>query len=326
MRQHLERGLSEENRQMLLKESLQRITIEVSGHCNRTCHFCPNEAGSRIDEHRLMSDNVFDRILRNLVQIDYQGVILLHFYNEPLADLENTLIRIGQLRQALPSARISFNTNGDHLRRGVLDQLVDAGLTSLTVSIYGPNPGNWNPEALSSALDRVLARVLFERTQCIDEVVLGDGSVRLLFDYRELDITFLVEHLAETGYDRGGLLQIGKRDERSAPCLYPFSDVTVDYLGQVVPCCNVYPDREEHKGYVFATIGTDTEDLFSVYASDTATSWRQTLLAKGPYEAPCATCTRCDAPEDAVPYDGDPFPALIELSTIRSLERLTSVD
>jgi cyclic pyranopterin phosphate synthase len=60
------------------------VAIEISTFCNRTCYYCPNS----IEETPVdfMTEKTFNKIIAQLKEINYSGVILYHFYNEPLLD------------------------------------------------------------------------------------------------------------------------------------------------------------------------------------------------------------------------------------------------
>ena len=72
-----------------------------------------------------------------LREIEYSASICLNLFNEPLAH-ERTYTAIDELSQALPGARIWFNSNGDYLSRKTLERLQAAGLKRIVVTLHIP--------------------------------------------------------------------------------------------------------------------------------------------------------------------------------------------
>ena len=149
--------LDYEGEKSVFKRAVSRIVIETSSYCNRRCKFCPNESGLRIGSDFLkktMSTEMLSEICDALSSIDYDKTILLHLYNEPTAD-PGLSDKVRLIREKLPATKISFNSNGDYLTRQMLRELLDAGLSSLSVSLYGPNHGEYDTDYLSNSFNRI---------------------------------------------------------------------------------------------------------------------------------------------------------------------------
>lgn len=126
---------SPQDQARMARAAVTQVVIETSSFCNRTCVFCPNVSGLRTNAET-MPMPVYDRILDDLVAIDFGGSILFHLYNEPLAD-DHIYPYLERARDRLPSARLGLNTNGDHLDADVVDRLAAAGLRQLTRNHVG---------------------------------------------------------------------------------------------------------------------------------------------------------------------------------------------
>jgi hypothetical protein len=120
-----------------------RFSLETSSYCNRSCSFCPVSNGARPNQI-LMREELFEKILWELHELQYDGILSLFFLNEPT--LDKRLFKgdnpwCSRIRQALPKATIYASTNGDAFR-SVEDiaALFDAGLTVLNLNIYDSGP------------------------------------------------------------------------------------------------------------------------------------------------------------------------------------------
>src|SRR5690349_4643456 len=90
------------------------VEIEVHSYCNRTCWFCPNSYIDRRSTTKLMDEGVYLRLMRDLREIGFSGVIAYSRYNEPFGH-EVFFERLAQAHEALPGATLHTNTNSDYL-------------------------------------------------------------------------------------------------------------------------------------------------------------------------------------------------------------------
>lgn len=93
------------------KQWFKVVEMEVNSKCNRKCSYCPISILPTLDVPEFMSDEVFKKILNELVRINYSGSISYHLYSEPLLrnDLEY-LVR--KVRNNLPNVYQILFTNG----------------------------------------------------------------------------------------------------------------------------------------------------------------------------------------------------------------------
>ncbi|PSB14684.1 hypothetical protein C7B61_02045 [filamentous cyanobacterium CCP1] len=280
----------------LLKQSLLRVHVEVSAFCNRRCGFCPNTNGSRINNKQLLPETIYLRILQDLQEISYDKLFGFHQYNEPLAD-RIILTRIAQARKFLPDSPLVIHSNGDYLDRDYLEALADAGLTGLNISIYGPNNGEFID---SYILGRMNA--LAKKLDLSFEMKIEKPRYRYLqaVEFRSMKVQLMAMNYWDTGYNRGELVEAGPQLKRTSPCFYPFQDLTVDWRGNILPCCNVYPDSPEHTQWVTGNL-SDGRSIFEHYADSDLVEWRRNLIRFYPKGSPCESCSRLEHPELASP-------------------------
>ena len=109
------------------------VEIEMNSLCNQRCTYCPVSILPVPDVPKNMSDDVFNKLLDELCQIDFSGKISYHFYNEPLLrhDLEKY---IAQVKDTLPNAFQLLFTNGTLLTEERYNNLLKAGIDHFLVT------------------------------------------------------------------------------------------------------------------------------------------------------------------------------------------------
>jgi len=88
-----------------------RVEIETINRCNGGCTFCPVNKNDDPRPALKMTDELFDKIINELHELDYSGVIGLFANNEPFIDtrLEGFAKTV---RELVPKARIEVYSNG----------------------------------------------------------------------------------------------------------------------------------------------------------------------------------------------------------------------
>lgn len=87
------------------------VEIETVNRCNGNCSFCPVNKKNDTREYKEMSDEMFQNIIGQLVEMNYCGKLALFSNNEPLLD-PKILQRHKYAREKLPNARMHLFTNG----------------------------------------------------------------------------------------------------------------------------------------------------------------------------------------------------------------------
>lgn len=291
---HFRPVATDADKRALFKESVKHVILEQSSYCNRRCGFCPNVGLTRIKEENLLPKALFEKIVGELAEIEFGGVVLFHLYNEPLAASDVLIERMAWARSRLPDCMFGFNTNGDYLTRPILDRLNEAGCDQIFVSVYGPRHGEWDDAYVRNRVLKIAKTLgvddpLVETPGLRYQITTQVGRIRLFIAARNLWIS---------GYDRGGLVPELART-RTSPCTSPISDFLVDHRGWVLPCCNVYTDEPEHLKHTIGRLEDQT--IFDAYASATAQAWRNGLLRYSPGGELCESCTRNDHPGSGTP-------------------------
>ena len=311
---HFTGELSLARKKALFKRYVSRITLETSSYCNRVCVFCPNKSGIRRKKQQLaetLEQDLLLSLLTSLKSVAYDKGIILHLYNEPMAD-PDLPEKVAMIAEALPNAVIWTNTNGDYLTRERLYALLHAGMRKLEVSLYGPrNGGNYDQDYLSKAFARVFEiagqEAPITRNGSDDmraRIVLKEGE-------RQLQVTVFARDFNTVGYDRGKSVAAGPVWTRTSPCSSVFNEFNMGWDGAVVPCCNIHPNDPDHTHYIIGRVQKG-DDIFHLYHSAALREWRRKLAKFEAAPSPCDTCTRGDYPELAETDNAKAYNAAID--------------
>lgn len=102
----------------------ESIEIETINRCNNSCSFCPVNRAEDRRPYALMDEGLFEALIHQLSDIDFNGKISLYSNNEPL--LDKRIIRFHRVaREILPGTFISLFTNGILLSPEIFDELIE---------------------------------------------------------------------------------------------------------------------------------------------------------------------------------------------------------
>lgn len=281
--EHFQNLQNDEQRKLLFKDSVRFVEIEIHSFCNRQCNFCGNSFIDRRNHRVVMDPKLYSKILDDLSEIDYSGVIWYSRYNEPCSDRELFLERLREARAKLPHARLQTFTNGDYITAEYIEAMRDAGLNRLSIMTYldknqEPNFPNF-------------ANTMMKRVQKLNVPWKFESPNMVRLQIEGIDATYNFDDFSKVGTNRGGALEIGNIIQRTSPCTISFTDVYVDHNGSMVPCCDIRSDYAPHQKLVAYTL-TPENSIFEGYANSRLVQWRRSLARFGAKEFPCNSCSR----------------------------------
>jgi MoaA/NifB/PqqE/SkfB family radical SAM enzyme len=140
------------------------MSIEISTHCNRSCHYCPNLVAP--SKPRLIKDEVFDQIVDRIAEIKYRGVVDFIFFNEPTLHPRLPEL-VARLKKKVPHCIPRICTNGDLLTVERTQSLLDAGLDRIYVMRHVPTPEGWreNIDMLANKFKGVYVKMDIEKIE-----------------------------------------------------------------------------------------------------------------------------------------------------------------
>jgi MoaA/NifB/PqqE/SkfB family radical SAM enzyme len=112
--------------------------------------------------------------------------------------------------------------------------------------------------------------------------------VRYVIPLERMNVSVFVRDFQKCGVDRGGVLKDFSKTMRVSPCASPFKQLSIDWTGDVLSCCNLRGDIEAHKPYILGNAATET--IQNIFYSEIANKLRGQLAGFGEKYGPCGTC------------------------------------
>lgn len=270
----------------LFKRHVELIEIETTSYCNRTCSFCPNSFIDRRSEKHTMPEDTWETILGGLRELDYTRNLVWSRYSEPLSERRITE-RIKQVRDVAPRARLCIDSNGDYLDKDYLLQLRNSGLSRLWIDIYIPDADSYDLKVAREYYHAFIERIGFK-----GRITGTEPEMSFQVELSGMDVAGTVRNVAglraKEISNRGGTIQFGRRTVRTSPCFAPYKQLTIDWNGTVMLCCQLRSDIPAHRPGFIGRIGSGALSLPQAYAQ--LATWRESLKSYGKKRGPCATC------------------------------------
>lgn len=251
--------------------SVYYIELEISSLCNRHCSYCPQSVISR--KRELLPINIFEKVMKELKTIEFDGGIAFHQFNEPLLELNHLCECIKCARKYLPNARLVLYTNGDLLNPRLCKLLKKLGIDKFYITCQLDNNEQWDKDLAYKkvkTMKRKLHRV-FGTIEMSDNTVsfLSIKLLRFIFKLKEHSFIGLKKYptifqiestdFHRTGSNRLGAININaqqKTNERNCTyfCSSMIHGVHISYKGNAYLCCDCCEDTVEAKSYLLGSI------------------------------------------------------------------------
>lgn len=260
---------------------IRKFEIEISSHCNRQCPWCSNSIVDR-SNNEIMKEDIFIKIISELERAGFDRhdvAITFSKFNEPMYNFDLLEKRILQLRLYLKNVRLLINTNGDYINK----KIVELPISELSIMDYdnkGIDYGALVIEGLgANHINRLPTRLVAD---------INNIKVNYLYDWQK---HFKIE-------DRGGLLSSSvcewknNREIRDYPCFVSGRPLSIDYLGNVTPCCHIRGDADQHKEYIMGNIKESS--MSDIFNNDKFKKFNQNMESKdiSKYHDPCKRCQK----------------------------------
>lgn len=196
-----------------MKIMFNYLEIETCSLCNRKCPWClfgqlPNFRGDKLQ----FLDTVYiEKILNELNQNQFKGVISLYSMNEPLLDeriKDGSLFRLCRNILSNTDVKIKINTNGSLLDDGIM-KMFDSGLDNMYISCYDENMLN-----KAKSLQKKYASIV-------------------VLDYTNEKANILKFNRAGSIKSYSGFVTENKKS-----CTLPLFSSVIGFDGEVRLCCN----------------------------------------------------------------------------------------
>lgn len=140
----------------ILRDFPMHIDIEITSRCNLKCTFCDKLPLLKKDQLGDMDFDTFKKIIDEGSKHNLWGV-KLSYRGEPL--LHKDVVRMVRYAKEKGVIDIYFNTNAMPLTKIVAEQLIDAGLDRISISIEGTDPVKFEKERIGAKFDVILNNI-----------------------------------------------------------------------------------------------------------------------------------------------------------------------
>ena len=241
------------------------VEISESGVCNRKCSFCPRSDPSYEDINEFIDSNLHSKLIDQLKNLNYGGVIRYSGFVEPLLD-KNIYNLVKEVSLKLPNCRREIVTNGDVLNGERLKKLFDSGLSTILISVYD------GPEDAKK----------FEK-MCLDNNLRNDQFViRHRYYSEEKDFGLTISN-------RAGMMKNAEyniqplQKSLNLKCYYPSYTFFMDYNGDVLMC-----PHDWGKKIILGNM--NKENFLDIWTSKKAIRIRKKLNNSDRNFSPCNVC------------------------------------
>jgi hypothetical protein len=289
------------------------ISIETGAKCNRSCAFCPVSHAPREDEW--MPEETFQKILNDLVLLDYRQRVVLHSYNEPVRD-ERLERFVREIRTALPRVCIMFNTNGDYFKSADdISKYFLAGLNQMQINVYSSLDGCGDEEKIKHGAVKAQARYekLCEWVASIGWLTPGLSIYQHIGASRSTcEVVPKWGFQPTVNHDNRMPQRIHKISTRhhianragnipdflpalSSPlqksCVRPFREMVINWRGDSILCCNAYSKTGVQDGSDASSGNVMDRSLEELFNDERYHAYRVKLQAK---DRNIYLCDGCD--------------------------------
>lgn len=220
------------------------IFIQLLTYCNANCINCPFEFTYRtIHEKGKMSEKTWQKILSDLIEMEYKGQVGFYLHHEPL--LDKTLFdKIKDINHKT-NAHVVLSTNGALLSQKNIEKLIESSPRRVHININSGNKSEYE-QSMKLEYDLTISNAKSFIRQAKGKIDIEINSpIMEGFDIKSLekifpDVQVNTEYWANS---RGGLLPELYHEERGSRfkidnyCRQPSQNFNILYDGSTIACC-----------------------------------------------------------------------------------------
>lgn len=252
-----------------------RVSIETSSYCNRSCSFCPVSTGRRDFGQKLMPEVVWCAVRDELASYGFDGVAQMFLLNEPTLD-KTLKTKCRELRLACPRVTMYVSTNADVIKEPAqLDDLFDAGINCVNLNIYDPG---------QEQHDRIWA--LAQNFDQTTHKYRRHGPRKRLVCVTDMRPERLTASSTDSFYDRTA--EDRREGVPQVHCARPHRHIVVLWDGRVPLCCALDPTALEDE-LILGQVPDRT--LWEMWNCETMYRYRWHLQQARRDLPGCSTCT-----------------------------------
>ena len=276
-----------------------QIDFELNSSCNLRCPMCPISAESPKGKGK---STWFDfELYKQIIDYSYKEgtrAIKLNYINEPL--IRKDIIKFIEYARSAGILDIYLSTNGILLNKEISNELIDAGLTRLQISIDAFTEETYQKVRPGGELKTVitnlknfleikkqkkkitpLTRVNFVKTS------LNESELDKFISYwsNEVDMIGVQEFVKPTKVKKNTITSNKSLKKKNFKCSFPFKQLVITNEKKILPCCTFWGEE-----LPLSTM-SNPKDLKTAWNSEKMRNLRQTHL-KGDYQS-ITQCKNC---------------------------------
>ena len=247
------------------------VELNIFSACTRSCAFCPISDKDFYKRNHITGKlklSVYKKLLNDLKSIGYHGRIIFSGFCEPLLH-KNLQELVGETKAVLPAASLEIITNGDLLDFSMLDELFQAGLKFITISLYdGAHQfEHFNKMKMKAGLSdsQMLLRRRYYQDGDYGFIISNRGSLVHSNNYRDKN---------ESQIETLPLQRI---------CYYPFYMIHMDLNGDILICSHDWQKR-------FVVGNILKENIWDIWKKKNLNSLRLSMAHADRNIIPCNIC------------------------------------
>lgn len=297
-----------------LKQPL-RVNIDPCDACNFKCDFC-FQSKSKEFKGNIMTAETFEKTLAQLKEFDVPiNVIHLYGLGEPLVNKKIAWF-IQRIKEEHVAKEIKTTTNGSLLTHALIDELVEAGLDEITISLNGLNDKDYERiTGVKINFDEMYDNIKYlytHRKNCHVHIkIIGDyfsekeqaSFVNMIGDYADtINIDGATNHWSgfQDSVKEQQQYNVGGGTFKDWPiCAFCFYELVVHSDGSVSPCSADWQKDKQNLGNITET------SLKEIWESEKR---REMLISflKGT-ENPYMACRKCEYPGSGAGVNLEPY-------------------
>ena len=236
------------------------VELSVIDYCNRKCVFCPksNDLIAPNHKHLYMDMNLIKKIVTDLKNINFCGVVLLAGYGEPMA----SPILMDIIKEISPHYKTEIVTNGDYITPEKIITMINHGISTINISVYSSENRYKNLIKMFKALN------------------IPENKYILRDRWYKEDKNYGVKLT-----NRAGTVHVGNQPiiNNNTKCYYPFYSMMIDWNGDVLLC-----PQDWHRKVKFGNVNNN--NIHDIWFNEYYKKYRDTLYKGIRNILPCSLC------------------------------------
>ncbi|MEM0465196.1 MAG: radical SAM protein [Candidatus Pacearchaeota archaeon] len=228
------------------------LQIENTNICNAKCIMCPHIFMKR--KQKIMKQEDFERIIDNVLKSYKIKRLNLNGFGEPFID-PGLIKKIKYVNKRYPLIKIDIFTNGSLMSKNITDELLKLKVDRITFSINGTKKNYKKIMGLDYENTQNNVLYFLKNNLKKENKILTNISLMILDENKEDIEKFIkfwspyansVRAYAPNNW-AGGITNIIYKTpfkyNKRWPCIYFWTNITIDVEGNVTLCCRDYESR-----------------------------------------------------------------------------------